>query len=200
MNEAWNSEGPDDELSEEYDFTPEQLRGAARGKYIHRYEGDTNLIVLEPMWPKSSLVQKRSTRRLRALIPIVLGACIGASPLATQTSSEAEVREVVDRLFAGIRAGDSTVVRSTLHPEARLQTTAIRQGQSQLRTDSIDAFIHAIGSPHAEVWDERISNVEISVDGPLATAWMDYTFTWGSGSVTAGSTRFSSSEAMTAGR
>ncbi|MDQ3389337.1 MAG: hypothetical protein M3483_07535 [Gemmatimonadota bacterium] len=35
MNEAWNSEGPDDELREEYDFTPEQRRGAARGKYVH---------------------------------------------------------------------------------------------------------------------------------------------------------------------
>ena len=117
-------------------------------------------------------------RALRLVVPILLAA---ASPLAAQapaaqTPEQQEVRQAVERLFDGMRAGDSTVVRAAFHPQARLQTTAVRDGQALLRTDSVGAFVRAVGTPHAEVWDERISNVEIRVDGPLATAWMDYAF------------------------
>ncbi len=45
-----------------------------------------------------------------------------------------------------------------------------------LREDAIDAFVAAVGTPHDEVWDERIWNVQVRVDGNLATAWMDYAF------------------------
>ncbi len=118
-------------------------------------------------------------RALRLIVPVLLAAA--ASPLAAQapaaqTQEQQEVRQAVDRLFGGMRTGDSTVVRAAFHPEARLQTTAMRDGQSVLRTDSVGAFVRAVGTPHTEVWDERISNVEIRVDGPLATAWMDYAF------------------------
>lgn len=93
-----------------------------------------------------------------------------------QVSAEQEVRAVVDRLFTGMRQGDSTVVRSVFHPEARLMSAGVRQGEPVLRRDSIDAFVRAVGTPHEQVWDERISNVQIRVDGPLASAWMDYAF------------------------
>lgn len=109
-------------------------------------------------------------------------ALAGASPLAAQKADSAktadarDVRAVVDRLFDGMRHGDSTAVRSVFHPEARLQSAAMRNGQPALRTDAIDGFVAAVGKPHDKVWDERISNVEIRVDGPLAMAWMDYDF------------------------
>jgi hypothetical protein len=120
-------------------------------------------------------------RSLRVIFSMLLAAAAGASPLAAQAAPAPsqdveEVRRAVVRLFDGMRAGDSTVVRAAFHPQARLQTTAIREGQAMLRTDSVGAFVRAVGTPHTEVWDERISNVEIRVDGPLATAWMDYAF------------------------
>jgi hypothetical protein len=116
-------------------------------------------------------------RSIRALLPVLL-AVAGASPLAAQSSAtaEQEVRQVVEKLFNGMRTGDSTAVRSTFHPQARLQTTALRQGEPVIRTDSMDAFVRAVGTPHNEVWDERVSNLEIRTDGELATAWMDYAF------------------------
>ncbi|HYJ79808.1 MAG TPA: hypothetical protein VEW03_09420 [Longimicrobiaceae bacterium] len=45
-----------------------------------------------------------------------------------------------------------------------------------MRVDSVDAFVRAVGTPHTETWDERISGLEVRIDGPLATAWMNYTF------------------------
>ena len=88
----------------------------------------------------------------------------------------AEVRAVVDRLFDGMRQGDSTAVRAVFHPQARLLTTGIRDGQVALQEGSLDEFVRAVGTPHDEVWDERIGEVEIRVDDPLATAWMTYRF------------------------
>ena len=96
--------------------------------------------------------------------------------LAAQAQPDDDVRAVVDRFFDGMRAGDSTVVRSVLHPEARFLTTMTRDGIPMLHIGSVDAFLDAVGSPHEEVWDERIWNVNIHVDDRLAAAWMDYAF------------------------
>ncbi|HEY0036281.1 MAG TPA: nuclear transport factor 2 family protein [Longimicrobium sp.] len=111
-----------------------------------------------------------------ALIPVLLAALAGASPAAAQTPAEQEVQQAVVRLFDGMRAGDSTVVRAAFHPQARLNSVGVRNGTVVLRNDSVGAFVRAVGTPHTEVWDERISNMQVRVDGELATAWMDYAF------------------------
>lgn len=115
---------------------------------------------------------------MRTLSVIALAAiAVAARPAAAQTATpEQEVRQVIDRMFNGMRAGDSTAVRSVFHPTARLQTTGTRQGAPMIVTDSIDAFVRLVGTPHDVVYDERISNVEIRVDDNLATAWMSYSF------------------------
>jgi hypothetical protein len=110
------------------------------------------------------------------LLSALVFSLAGAPSARAQTSPEAEVRAAIDRLFDGMRRGDSTAVRSVFHPQARLMSVGARAGQPVLRTDSIDAFVRAVGTPHAEVWDERISNVQIQVSGNLASAWMDYSF------------------------
>lgn len=89
---------------------------------------------------------------------------------------EEAVRAVIDQLFDGMRAGDSTMVRAVFHPAAALHTTAFREGKPFLHEGSIDRFVTAVGTPHDEVWDERIWDVEIRVDDNLATAWVPYAF------------------------
>jgi hypothetical protein len=37
-----------DELRDEYDFTPEQLRAGVRGKYAERYARGVNIVRLDP--------------------------------------------------------------------------------------------------------------------------------------------------------
>jgi hypothetical protein len=123
-------------------------------------------------------------RPIRLIFAVLLATAAGAGTAAAQASAQAatpaqaeqEVKAVVERLFNGMRAGDSAAVHAVFHPQARLQTTALRQGEPVLRTDSIEAFLRAVGTPHTEVWDERVSNLEIRTDGELATAWMDYAF------------------------
>lgn len=115
--------------------------------------------------------------RLLAILPaLVLTLLLAPSSGRAQGPAEQEVRNVIQRLFDGMRRGDSTLVRSTFHPTVRLQSATIRDGQTILSTESIDAFVTAVGTPHPRVWDERVSELEIRIDDPLATAWMNYRF------------------------
>jgi reactive intermediate/imine deaminase len=94
-----------------------------------------------------------------------------------QSSDERRaVLGVVSRLFDGMRAGDSAMVRSVFHPQAQLATAIVRQGSAIVEVDNLDKFIQAVGTPHAEVWDERLSNTTVQVDGTLASVWTDYSF------------------------
>jgi hypothetical protein len=60
-----------DELREEYDFTPEELRKGEWGKYAARYAEGTNVVLLDPdvaeVFPDSVSVN----RALRALAEII---------------------------------------------------------------------------------------------------------------------------------
>ncbi len=117
---------------------------------------------------------------------LTLGMLAFVAPAAAQSSADLPpsdlspegVRVVIDQLFDGMRAGDSTMVRQTLHPAARLQSAFVHAetGEPVLSTGSVDRFVEAVGTPHDEVWDEKIWDVEIAVDGHLAQAWMHYAF------------------------
>lgn len=97
-----------------------------------------------------------------------------AVPTAAQTP-EVEVREVVIGLFDAMRAADGAAAAALFHPQARLSTVA-PGSPPRLRTDELGGFLEAVAAPRENLWDERIANLEIRVDGPLATAWMDYAF------------------------
>jgi hypothetical protein len=57
-----------------------------------------------------------------------------------------------------------------------LQSVSVADGQPMVSSDPASGFVQAIGTPRAQVWDERIWDLEIQVDGALAAAWMQYAF------------------------
>lgn len=95
--------------------------------------------------------------------------------------SQKEISRVIHQLFEGMREGDSSMVRSVFHPDARAYTSYKKEDDFLLHEGSIDQFVAAVGTPHDEVWDERISNLVIQVDDGLAQVWMDYSFYLGEG-------------------
>lgn len=114
----------------------------------------------------------------RGSLTFAVLALLATAPLAAQ-SADAEkpaVMAVVTRLFDGMRAGDSAMVRSVFHPKASLTTAVVRQGTPTVEFEGIEGFITAVGTPHAEVWDERIKNPQVLVDGTFASVWVDYGF------------------------
>lgn len=102
----------------------------------------------------------------------------GAAPVAAQApdADKAAVLAVVKRLFDGMRAGDSAMVRSVFHPQALLSTALVRQGKAVVETEGIEGFVSAVGTPHTDVWDERTRNEQVLLDGTLASVWVEYSF------------------------
>ena len=92
----------------------------------------------------------------------------------TDSTRQVAVRATIDRLFEGMRLGDSSMVRSVFHTDARGYTSYIADDIFKLHNGSIDEFVAAVGSPHDNIWDERISNVVIQIDDGIAQAWMEY--------------------------
>lgn len=90
---------------------------------------------------------------------------------------EASVKAAVNRLFEGMRTGDTTMLRAAFAPGAILQTIVKNKaGNVAVRTDSVAAFITSLGQPHTEVYDERIKFGPVLIDADLATVWTPYKF------------------------
>jgi len=116
---------------------------------------------------------------IRATRAILLAAVLTGLPTAApaQEGEEAAVMAVVEAMFDAMRAGDSTALRAVLHPSATGATTFVREGKPTLaREATLDGFVQAVGTPHEAVWDEKIWDAEVRIDGPLATVWTAYAF------------------------
>ena len=130
--------------------------------------------------------------RTRWMIGAALTAVAMAAPLSAQDhgahagdsahhgnpADVAAITAVVNTLFDGKRAGDSAMVRSVFHPDIRM-VSAFRNRENQPQVmveENLDGFVQMVGSPHDEVFDERISDLVIKVDGDFGMAWMNYGF------------------------
>jgi hypothetical protein len=98
-----------------------------------------------------------------------------AVPADTAADRQA-VSAVVRGIFDAMRAGDSARIRAAFHPNAQLATSAMRQGAPVVQFDSVGAFVHAVGTPHEEVWDERLRSETVRLDAGLASVWTEYSF------------------------
>lgn len=113
--------------------------------------------------------------RLITFLAIVV--CFKFSAQTNTTHSTDEVKKTIEQFFDAMRDGDSTSLRRILAKDAVFFTTFIsKEGKPVLLKDNPEEFIEAVGTPHEEIWDERISQLEIKIDGNLASAWMEYSF------------------------
>jgi hypothetical protein len=115
---------------------------------------------------------------MRPIIALLCFLLAGAPRILAQAPdpSRQAVLASVHRLFDAMRKGDSAGVRAAFHPRALLATATVRQGVPSVEVDTLDAFVRAVGTPHDEVWDERVLSEKVEIDGPLASVWTEYAF------------------------
>lgn len=89
-----------------------------------------------------------------------------------------KITSVIQELFDGYRAGDSTRVRAVFTADAHAQTIlTTTEGVDKLSDlTSIDNFIKYIGGGFEEVHDEKFWDMDINADNQLATVWTKYAF------------------------
>lgn len=101
----------------------------------------------------------------------------GQDTTLAQTGEEEAVKKTIGLLFDGMRKGDSTMVKAAFAPDATLQTIASPPGGPvKVRTEALQRFLNAVGTPHTDVWDEQITYGEVLIDGALASVWTPYKF------------------------
>ena len=111
---------------------------------------------------------------------LVLSGALAARPADAQAPASETVAQlaVVNELFNAMRAGDSARVRAVFHPQmkALMSSDVGPDGAARVQATPVDAFVRTIGTPHAEVYDERLYNPRTLIDGTLASVWVDYSF------------------------
>ena len=93
------------------------------------------------------------------------------------TEEEVEVYQIIELLFDGMRAGDSSMVHAAFSDDVRMYSNSVdKDGNYQFSEGSLSAFLTAVGTPHEGVWDEKIWNTKVNVEMGVAQVWTDYAF------------------------
>jgi hypothetical protein len=92
-------------------------------------------------------------------------------------ATEQEIMRVVIDVFDGMRAGDSAAVRKHFYPvTSSYSAYTTKAGIKELKPGDIQNWFNAIAKPHDQIWDERIWDYEVQVDGNLSAVWVKYAF------------------------
>jgi hypothetical protein len=118
--------------------------------------------------------------RLRETVPILaaLAVTTAAFPETSraQDADRAAVLATVQKVFDAMRTRDTSLLREAFDTSARLVGVATR-GTPAVRLTTPTQFGAAIaGAPAGNVWNERIFDPEVRIDGEVAQVWAYYTF------------------------
>lgn len=95
--------------------------------------------------------------------------------LAESQAAEAAVLAAVEQMFEGMRTADPQLVRGVLAKDARFAVRDARSGPVTIQAQAVDGWVGSIGGSEGS-WDEQIYDVEVRVDGTMASVWAPYTF------------------------
>ncbi len=85
--------------------------------------------------------------------------------------------QTVKTMFDGMRAGDSAMVSSVFAENIAMFTVfKTKKGEHKMLKDKPQKFLNAVGTPHDELWDEKIWSYDVRIDGLFANVWTEYTF------------------------
>ena len=93
-------------------------------------------------------------------------------------NEETQVKAAVDTFFEGFHKGDTTLMKSVIADKVLMQTAyKNKEGKDILVTDEAGKLVEAIANrPADHIWDERLLDYIIQVDGNMAHAWTPYEF------------------------
>jgi len=99
-------------------------------------------------------------------------------PAFSQPDDTQAVKKTIQILFDGMYEGDSSKVSSVFTNDIAMATVFRDKNGDPVLTQesSLDGFLKAVGTPHAEKWTEEIWNVKVQIDSDFAQAWCGYAF------------------------
>jgi len=92
-------------------------------------------------------------------------------------SDEQAVKAVLVKMFDGMRARDSAMMRSTMVPSTMLDRVSATGTLGE--PIAMNAFIDRVAAGTGPGGNEQIKDPKVAIDGPMASVWTYYTFTPG---------------------
>lgn len=90
---------------------------------------------------------------------------------------ELAIKQVVLDIFDAMRETDSIKLKNCFMDNVDVYTAFKHPSKGNvLQLDNIQDFITSVGTPHQGLYDERLGDYEIHVDGPLASMAVEYFF------------------------
>ncbi|QTD39325.1 nuclear transport factor 2 family protein [Polaribacter batillariae] len=101
-----------------------------------------------------------------------------ATTFAQENKDKIAIKSVIDTFFEGLHKGDSTLIKSTLHKEVKIQTTSTdKNGTKILKTDRVEKLLTGVANKNpTHVYLEKLTAIDVKIDGNLASVWTPYEF------------------------
>jgi hypothetical protein len=100
-----------------------------------------------------------------------------STPVRAQDAERSAVLATVQKVFQAMRTRDTALLTQAFDSTARLAGVSSRNGPPTVRLMLPRAFGSAVASaPVGDVWNERIWDPEVRIDGDVAQVWAYYTF------------------------
>lgn len=95
-----------------------------------------------------------------------------------QNEQENEIKKRISVFFEALHKGDSTLMKTVLHKDLKVQTTRnTKEGKSLLITESKRTLLKSISQKKPEdIYFEKLLSYDIKIDGNLASVWTPYEF------------------------
>jgi hypothetical protein len=116
---------------------------------------------------------------MRARFSLLVLATLATAPRlsSAQDAERTKVLATVQKVFDAMRTRDTTLLFSAFDSTARLVAVNTRATPPSLRLIPTSQFGAAIlRAPAGDVWNERIYDPEVRIDGDIAQVWAYYTF------------------------
>lgn len=105
---------------------------------------------------------------------LLLLACISCASLHAQ---EAEIRELIDRLFVALPKADTATLHKCFIPAGQLMTYSFdSKGNPRAKADDLKEFLSAVGNMGPQDMEERLTGWHCMIDDGMATVWTPYEF------------------------
>jgi hypothetical protein len=114
-------------------------------------------------------------QRLAAL-PLAVALCVTPRMSRAQESDRAAILATVQKVFDAMRTRDTALLTQAFDSTARLAGVSTR-GTPAVSLTAPSQFGASIArAPAGDVWNERIFDPEVKIDGNVAQVWAYYTF------------------------
>ena len=112
------------------------------------------------------------------IITFLIAVIFSITLSAQNNSEEKAIKQVISTFFDGLHKGDSTVLKSTLHKDIKIQTTFTnKKGEKNLRTQTKENLLKGVANKKpSDTYFEKLLSYTIKIDGNLASVWTPYEF------------------------